>query len=91
MGKIYQIFVKGLKGETTTIDISHSEKEFNEMKVLMFKQKLLEKLPPRKVQVDDLRLLFANDQLEDNKTFSDYKLKDKSTIMMVLRLPGGER
>ncbi|XP_062900998.1 uncharacterized protein LOC134344822 [Mobula hypostoma] len=88
MGKIYQIFVKGLKGETTTIDISHSEKEFNEMKVLMFKQKLLEKLPPR---MDDLRLLFANNQLEDNKMFSDYKLKDKSTIMMVLRLPGGER
>ncbi|XP_072896968.1 uncharacterized protein [Hemitrygon akajei] len=89
MGKIYQIFVKGLKGETTTIDISHSEKEFNEMKVLTFKQKLLEKMPNGKA--GDLRLLFANDELQDNKTFSDYKLKDKSTIMMVLRLPGGER
>ncbi|XP_062901002.1 polyubiquitin-like [Mobula hypostoma] len=91
MGKIYQILVTGLKGKTTTIDISHSEKEFNEMKVLIFKQKLLEKLPPGEAQVDDLRLLFASDQLEDDKTFADYKLKDKSTIMMVLRLPGGER
>ncbi|XP_051874080.1 polyubiquitin-like [Pristis pectinata] len=89
MGKIYQVFVKGLKGETTTIDVSHSEKEFSEMKVLMFKKKLLENLPPGKVQVEDLRLLFANEQLEDDKKFSDYQLKDKSTIMMVLRLPGG--
>ncbi|XP_059845506.1 polyubiquitin [Hypanus sabinus] len=89
MGKIYQILVKGLRVETTTIDISHSEEEFNEMKILTLKQKLLEKLPHK--NGSDLRLLFANDQLEDNKTFSDYKLKDKSTIMMVLRLPGGER
>ncbi|GCB83497.1 hypothetical protein scyTo_0024388, partial [Scyliorhinus torazame] len=38
---------------------------------------------------DDLRLLFANVQLEDGKKFSDYQIKDKSTILMVLRLPGG--
>ncbi|XP_055502437.1 uncharacterized protein LOC129703759 [Leucoraja erinacea] len=89
MGKIYQVLVKGLKGETTTVDISQTEKEFNETTVLVFKMKLLTKLPQGTVQADDLRLLFANEQLEDDKRLSDYKVMDKSTIMMVLRLPGG--
>ncbi|XP_032886946.1 polyubiquitin-like [Amblyraja radiata] len=91
MGKIYQVLVKGLKGETTTVDISQTEKEFNETTVLVFKRKLLTKFPQGTVQAEDLRLLFANEQLEDDKRLSDYKVMDKSTIMMVLRLPGGGR
>ncbi|XP_067897516.1 uncharacterized protein zgc:194655 [Heterodontus francisci] len=89
MGKIYQVFVVGLKGEKITVDISHSETEFDEMFVSKFKEKLLERLPGQAASADDLRLIFANEQLEDVKKFTDYKLKDKSTILMVLRLPGG--
>ncbi|XP_067850798.1 uncharacterized protein [Heptranchias perlo] len=89
MGKIYQVFVMGFKGEKITLDISQSETEFNEMKVLKFKEKLQERLPGQSVSAEDLRLLFANKQLEDQSKFSDYEIKDKSTIMMVLRLPGG--
>ncbi|XP_078064691.1 uncharacterized protein LOC144490875 [Mustelus asterias] len=88
MGKVYQVFVVGLKGEKKTIDISHSETEFNVMTISEFKGKLLQKLPIE-AAADDLRLLFANVQLEDGKKFSDYQIKDKSTILMVLRLPGG--
>ncbi|XP_078266131.1 uncharacterized protein LOC144599245 [Rhinoraja longicauda] len=91
MGKIYQVIVKGLRGESTTVDISQTEKEFNETTVLVFKGKLLKKMPQGTAQAEDLRLLFANEQLEDDKKFSDYQVKDKSTIMMVLRLPGGGR
>ncbi|XP_078065223.1 uncharacterized protein LOC144491374 [Mustelus asterias] len=88
MGKVYQVLVVGLKEEKITLDISHSEAEFNAMTVPNFKKKLLEKLP-RETDANDLRLLFANVQLEDEKKFSDYQIKEKSTILLVLRLPGG--
>ncbi|XP_072329598.1 uncharacterized protein [Scyliorhinus torazame] len=89
MGKTYQVFVVGLKGEKLTVDISQTEGEFNAMTIVGFKEKLLQKLPGHASAADDLRLLFANVQLEDGKKFSDYQIKDKSTILMVLRLPGG--
>ncbi|XP_038673121.1 polyubiquitin [Scyliorhinus canicula] len=89
MGKIYQVFVVGLKGEKLTVDISESEAEFNAMTVAGFKEKLLQKLPGQAAAADDLRILFASTQLEVGKKFSDYQIKDKSTILLVLRLPGG--
>uniref|UniRef100_A0A672QJR3 Ubiquitin-like n=1 Tax=Sinocyclocheilus grahami TaxID=75366 RepID=A0A672QJR3_SINGR len=36
-----------------------------------------------------LRLLYTDKQLEDNDTFLDHQIKDRSTLFMVLRLPGG--
>uniref|UniRef100_UPI00398F86D6 uncharacterized protein n=1 Tax=Pristiophorus japonicus TaxID=55135 RepID=UPI00398F86D6 len=90
MGKIYQVIVVGLKGEKMAVDISHSETEFNEMTILKFKEKLLKKLPGQAgATIDDLRLLFAKNELEDGSKFSGYQIKNKSTILMVLRLPGG--
>lgn len=43
MGKIYQIQVIGFKGERKTIDVAHSEEEFNNTTVDAFKEKLTEK------------------------------------------------
>ncbi|XP_060690238.1 polyubiquitin [Hemiscyllium ocellatum] len=88
MGKIFQVFVVGLKGEKMTIDVSHTEAEFNRIPVLKFKELLLKKMPGEAATAD-LRLLFANKELEDNKKFSEYSITDKSTILLVLRLPGG--
>ncbi|XP_051944900.1 uncharacterized protein zgc:194655 [Xyrauchen texanus] len=90
MGKIYQIMVVGIKGEKKTIDVANSEEEFNKMTVLEFKKKVAEKLPGQ--AGDDpssLRLLYTDKQLDDKDTFSDHQIKDRSTLFLVLRLPGG--
>ncbi|XP_059506848.1 uncharacterized protein LOC132210505 [Stegostoma tigrinum] len=89
MGKIYEVFVLGLKGERLTVDVSQSETEFHAMPVHKFKELLLKKIPGGTAGANELRLLFAEKHLEDNKTFSDYNIKDQSTILLVLRLPGG--
>ncbi|XP_072329596.1 uncharacterized protein [Scyliorhinus torazame] len=89
MEKIYRVFEVGLKGERIPVDISHSETEFNELKITKFKEKLLQKLLGQAAAADDLRILFASVQVEDGKTFLDYNIKDQSTLLMVLPLPGG--
>lgn len=38
----------------------------------------------------ELRVLYAAKQLEDGDKLSDHGIKDKSTLMLVLRLHGGE-
>ncbi|XP_039514446.1 ubiquitin [Pimephales promelas] len=90
MGKIYQIIVVGIKGEKKTVDVATSEEDFNKMTILAFKKKLLEKLPGQAGDdPSNLRLLYTDKQLEDNDTFLDHQIKDRSTLFMVLRLPGG--
>ncbi|XP_078058450.1 uncharacterized protein LOC144483772 [Mustelus asterias] len=89
MGDSYSVFVIDLKGKRIIIDISHSETEFNEMKISEFKEKLLERLRDEPYAADDLRLCFGNVQLEDEKKFSDYRIQHESTILLILRLRGG--
>ncbi|XP_016335147.1 ubiquitin-like [Sinocyclocheilus anshuiensis] len=90
MGKIYQIIVVGIKGEKKTVDVATSEEEFNKTTILQFKKKVAEKLPGQAGgDPSSLRLLYTDKQLEDNDTFLDHQIKDRSTLFMVLRLPGG--
>ncbi|KAL2079328.1 hypothetical protein ACEWY4_025072 [Coilia grayii] len=90
MGKIYQVTVVGIQGERKNVDVATTEENFNNTTVLEFKKKLIEKLPGN-TDPSEIRLLYATKQLEDTDKFSEHGIKDKSTVMMILRLHGGWR
>ncbi|KAI4879364.1 hypothetical protein NFI96_019450 [Prochilodus magdalenae] len=87
MGKIFQVIVIGIKGEKKTVDIAHSESDFDSTTVAIFKKKLMEKCP--ELKEENFTMMYTDRKLEDGDTFSSYGIKDRSTIMLILRLPGG--
>ncbi|KAJ8366961.1 hypothetical protein AAFF_G00336300 [Aldrovandia affinis] len=90
MGKIYQVIIIGLKGEKIAVDVGHSEEEMGSMTVLQLKHRIAEKMPGNSGNNGEgLRLIYTKYQLEDAKNLSEYDVKDKSVIQLVLRLPGG--
>ncbi|XP_043923618.1 polyubiquitin-like [Protopterus annectens] len=85
MGKIFQVFVIGIKNEKITLDVAESETQFKSTTVENVKKKLRDRIPG----FAECRLLFADTQLEDDKTLSDYGIEDKSTLTTIVQLLGG--
>jgi hypothetical protein len=82
------LYVHGMGGEKFIINVCEEQTEFKSFKIKQLKEKMINDkgLP---MSAAHLSLIFAGKQLDDDKTFDDYQIKDKSTIMSVVRVPGG--
>ncbi|XP_060730596.1 uncharacterized protein zgc:194655 [Tachysurus vachellii] len=87
MGDIYQILVTGFKGEKKTVDVATNEDDFNKTTVSVFKEKLMTKFPELKGA--QFTMMFTSVKLEDTDTFSMRKIQNKSTVFLIVRMPGG--
>lgn len=75
----YQIFQKTLTGKTYTLDVNPSDS------VKLYKILCYYKIG---IPIDQQRIIFANKELEDNRTLADYNIQRESTLLFVLRLRG---
>lgn len=75
-----QIFVQTVTGMIITLDVE----PWDTVRNVKHKIQCHQGIP-----ADQLRLIFAGEQLEDGHTLSDYKIKNESTLYLLLRLRGG--
>ena len=85
---MYQLSIQGISNEKMTVDLGEDEGVFKKMTIRQLKEKII-KENGLSLTVEQLRLLFAAKQLENENTLEFYKIIHKSTIMSVVRVPGG--
>ena len=75
-----QIFIKTITGRTIDLNVDPSDT------VLHIKQNILDRAG---IPLDQLRLIFKGNSLENNRPLSDYNIQKKSVIHIVHYLLGG--
>lgn len=83
----FAVFVQGIEATFTVVTVATNEADFKTTTIKQLKTKIVALRP--ELGVDTLRLLFAGKQLEDNNTLDFYKIRGKSTLHLVIRMPGG--
>ena len=75
-----QIFVRTLTGKTMTVDVSETENVAGLKRILHEREG---------IPADQMRLVFAGKELNEERALSDYNISKASTVTLVLRLRGG--
>jgi hypothetical protein len=74
-----QIFIQVLNGDIFTLNVDQREPVVDLMKTIQDKTG---------IPVDQQRVIFACDRLEEDKTLDFYNIQNESTIQVVLSLKG---
>jgi ubiquitin len=76
---VYNIFCKTLTGKSIPLDVEKTDT------ITAIKEKISQK---EGIHVENMRLIYAGKQLEDERTLEDYEVIPDATIHLVLRLRG---
>ncbi|KAK1354510.1 Ribosomal-ubiquitin protein RPL40 [Heracleum sosnowskyi] len=78
-----QIFVKSLNSKTISLGVESSDS-------VQYVKKLIVEESCAGADVQEMRLVFAGQELEDDRIVGDYEIHNESTLDVLVRLRGGK-
>ena len=85
---MFELYIHGMGADKFSLDFGTNEDKFQKTTIKEIKEKLIREqaLP---LETENIRLIFAGRQLNDDETVSSCDINNKSTLMSVTRVPGG--
>ncbi|KAK7117961.1 hypothetical protein R3I94_023245 [Phoxinus phoxinus] len=84
----FQVRVRKNKNTIEVLSVASSSEEFEKFTIGKLKEKALS-LFPGVDDPEDLRVIFGQNELEDDQTFESCNIEHLSLLVVVLRMPGG--